>query len=392
MALWPLLLLQTIILRNGDMEAGTTFPLNWENKWIGQGTVTATRDSSEKHGGTASLRLDSRADSKGQYSQFIEAKPGSKFTIEGWVKTSGAVKANLAFQPFSADWTKNEFNQIGYSANESGWQKFSQTVTVPDWSTRFAIGLTVEGEGKAWLDDVKLIGDSIGVEDKTVPPEVQDPTVPYRGYWPTVPDAWNQTFDGLKTEAAKGGKDVVFIGDSITQGWTGDNGKPIFEREFGPLKPINLGIGGDKTCQLLYRIDNGQFDGLDPKVVVLNIGVNNLWAGNLDPEKVADGVSAVIARIRAKLPKAKILNIGILPAMENLDHPTRVRANAVNTFLAKPADGKRVVYVDLAKSFVDGTGRLPKEVMPDFVHPNAKGYELYAAAVLPKIRELLNSK
>jgi lysophospholipase L1-like esterase len=103
-------------------------------------------------------------------------------------------------------------------------------------------------------------------------------------------------------------------------------------------------------------------------------------------------VSAVIARIRAKLPKAKILNIGILPAMENLDHPTRVRANAVNTFLAKRADGKRVVYVDLAKSFVDGTGRLPKKVMPDFVHPNAKGYELYAAAVLPKIRELLNSK
>ena len=226
-------------------------------------------------------------------------------------------------------------------------------------------------------------------EDKTIPPDAQEPTTPYRGYWAQYPNAWNQVFEGLKAEAAKGGKDVVFLGDSITQGWKEDSGKAIFDRVFAPLKSINLGIGGDKTCQLLYRIDNGQLDGLDPKVVVLNIGVNNLWAGDFAPEKVAAGVEAVIKRIQKKLPKAKILNIGILPTQEWPENPLRLKVTAINKLLSKAADGKRVVYVDFTEAFVTTNGRLPKELMPDLLHPNALGYEKYAAVLEPQVKALL---
>ena len=386
-----LLFLQAIVLRNGDMEAGSALPASWESKWVGRGSVGAARDTSEKHGGAASLRIDAVGDSQGQFSQMVDAKPGSAVTISGWIKSSGKIKAVVCFQPFAGDWSKNEFKAIGFAQGETGWQRFSQRVTVPEWAARFGIGVLVEGEGKAWLDDVALKGDAVGKEDGSLPPDVQEPTVPYRGYWPQYPDAWNQTFAGLKGEASRGGKDLVFLGDSITQGWKedGDKGKAVFERAFAPLRAINLGIGGDRTNQLLYRIDNGQLDGLDPRLVVLNIGVNNLWAGDLAPEKIADGVAAVIARIRAKLPKATILNVGILPTQETVDNPTRLRASAVNALLAQRADGRRVVFVDLSKAFLDADGRLSKAIMPDLVHPNAKGYEVYAAALAPKIRALL---
>ena len=183
----------------------------------------------------------------------------------------------------------------------------------------------------------------------------------------------------------------MFLGDSITQGWKedGDKGKAVFEREFAPLKALNLGIGGDRTNQLLYRVDNGQLDGLDPSLVVLNIGVNNLWAGDLPPERIADGVTLVIARIQARLPRAKILNVGILPTQETADNPTRMRATAVNAILARRADGRRVVFADLSKPFLDAEGRLSKDLMPDLLHPNARGYEVYAAVLAPKVRAML---
>lgn len=389
--LLTLILAQALTLRNGDMEAGSTVPQQWENKWVGKGTLTPIRDTKEKHGGVASLQVLAGPGSQGQVSQVIEAPGGKTVTVSGWIKTAGNIKAVFAVQPFAGDWSKNEFKQVGFAQNESDWQKFSQTITLPTWAARFGICLFVDGEGKAWLDDVELSGYGVQKEDKTIPPDAQEPTTPYRGYWPQYPDAWNQTFAGLKGEASKGGKDVVFLGDSITQGWKedGDKGKAVFERVFAPLKSINLGIGGDKTCQLLYRIDNGQLDGLDPKVVVLNIGVNNMWAGDYSAEKIASGVFTVIERIQKKLPKAKILNIGILPTQEFFDNPLRLRVNAVNALLEKHADGKRVIYADLSKDFLDSNGHLSRDVMPDLLHPNAKGYEIYAAALAPKVKALL---
>ena len=177
-----LLLVQAIVLRNGDMEAGTALPSSWESKWVGRGTVSAARDTEVRHGGEASLRIDSRGDSQGQISQTVDAKAGSVVTISGWVRSSGRIKAVVAFQPFAGDWSKNEFKAIGFAQGETDWRRFSERVTVPEWAARFGVGVLVEGEGKAWLDDVTLEGDGVGKEDKTVPPDVQEPTIPYRGY------------------------------------------------------------------------------------------------------------------------------------------------------------------------------------------------------------------
>lgn len=379
---------QAIVIRNGDMEGGTDLPTYWDGKYVESGTVTATRDTAEKHGGAASLKVAVSGPGKGQYSQMIEAKGGQTITVEGWMRSTGKVKAVLAVQPFSGDWKQNEFKVFGYRENDAAWHKFSQTITLPEWAGRFGVAILVEGDGSANLDDVTITGDSVKPAED-VPPDVQEPTKPYPGYWKDYPAAWNQVFTGMKAEAAKGGKDVVFIGDSITQGWGDGAGRAVFEREFAPLKAINLGIGGDRTNQLLYRIENGQFDGLFPKLVVLNIGVNNFWAGDLPAEKIADGVTAVIAMIRAKLPKAKILNIGILPSGTSPDNGLRARASAVNAILKKRADGKMVHYVDLAPALLAPDGTLSKELSPDEVHLSPAGYEKYAAALAPKVRALL---
>lgn len=193
----------------------------------------------------------------------------------------------------------------------------------------------------------------------------------------------------LKAAAAKGGFDVVFIGDSITQGWTEEVGRPTWDREFAPLKSLNLGIGGDRTNQLLWRIDDGGLTGLDPKLVVLNIGVNNFWTGDHSPDAIADGVSAVVARIRKALPKATVLNIGILPTQATPDNELRKKAAAINAILAKRADGETVRYLDVSSAFVGADGTLPASLMPDMLHPNAAGYAAYGAALGPVVRKLL---
>lgn len=229
-------------------------------------------------------------------------------------------------------------------------------------------------------------------EDPVVaPPKDQDPTVAERGYFEKVPRAWND-FHKLFLERAKQGPvDMLFLGDSILQGWGDVAQKDLWKTHFESYKAANFSIGGDRTQQVLWRIANGELDGMTPKLVVVHIGGNNLWSNDA-PEKVAEGTKKIVDAIHAKLPKANVLIVGLLPALKSSSEPMRDRIRQVNALTAKFDDGKAVRFLDVGAKFVDAGGNIDAEkdfYQPDFVHLKTKGYETWAAAVKPLIVEML---
>jgi len=194
----------------------------------------------------------------------------------------------------------------------------------------------------------------------------------------------------------KGGVDVLFVGDSITDAWGGEGhnakaaGAAIFEKEFVPLKAANFGIGGDRTQHVLWRLQNGELDGIKPKVLMLMIGTNN--SGSNSAEEIADGITAIVKEIKKRSPETKILLLAVFPRGEK-PNPGREKLAKANEIIFKLDDGgKTVKYLDIGKKFMNADGVISKEIMPDFLHLSPKGYQIWADAVKPAIMELLDKK
>jgi lysophospholipase L1-like esterase len=209
---------------------------------------------------------------------------------------------------------------------------------------------------------------------------------------------WMKRHESFVERAKKGDVDVLFVGDSITQGWEG-NGKEVWAEQFKAWKPMNLGIGGDRTQHVLWRITTGkELEGIDPKVVVLMIGTNN--TGSDTPEQIAEGVEAIVKEFRKQKPKAKIALLAVFPrsgkGAKDLKDPNTVAADelhkkipAINEKLAKLDDGKMVKFVNINKSFLNDAGGLPKSIMPDYLHLSKDGYARWAKAIAPTVNDLL---
>ena len=214
------------------------------------------------------------------------------------------------------------------------------------------------------------------------PPDKALPSVPGWGFWPKFPKDWMRTFEGQLKQTKAGGIGVVFLGDSITNGWA-DAGKAQWAAHFAPLKAVNYGIGGDGTRQVLWRIEHGLLDGITPTVVVVAIGTNSLYGdynGGTDAE-VADGIKACVTAARAKVPTAKILVLGMLPR-QNAYFCNRI--TAVNAITAKLDDGATVRYVDPGAAFLESPGTVKAALYrDDKVHLTSAGYEALLAAISP---------
>jgi lysophospholipase L1-like esterase len=188
--------------------------------------------------------------------------------------------------------------------------------------------------------------------------------------------------------AQEGKAQLVFLGDSITAGW--GSKKDIWDKSFGQYTPANFGIGGDRTQHVLWRIQNGELDGIKPKAVVLMIGTNN--SGSDSAEGIAKGITVIVETIRAKQPQAKILLLAVFPRG---DRPTgklgaaNEKLKQVNAIIAKLDDGKNIHFLDIGSKFPQPDGALTKEVMPDFLHLSAAGYQIWADAISPKLAELM---
>lgn len=211
---------------------------------------------------------------------------------------------------------------------------------------------------------------------------------------------WVKRHESFNAISKQGTATLVFLGDSITQGWEG-KGKATWEKFYAKRNAANFGIGGDRTEHVLWRLDNGNFDGLKPKLIVLMIGTNNtghvgraqkelngaIYASSA--EQTAEGVKAIIGKLQAKAPEAKILLLGIFPRGEKPTDAMRQQNEATNAIIAKLADGKQVHFMDIGKTFLQPDGTLTREVMPDLLHLSEKGYDMWAEAIDPKIKELL---
>lgn len=195
---------------------------------------------------------------------------------------------------------------------------------------------------------------------------------------------WMDLHRKFLERAKQGNVDLLFLGDSITQGW---NDNETWKRYYGPRHAANFGIGGDRTQHVLWRIRNGELEGIRPKAVVLMIGTNN--AGANTAEEIAAGVAAIVKELRSRLPEAKVLLLGVFPRSAKPD-ATRKKLEEVNRQIARLDDGKQVTFLDIREAFLNPDETISPTIMPDYLHLTAKGYRLWADAMEPTLWKLLD--
>lgn len=187
--------------------------------------------------------------------------------------------------------------------------------------------------------------------------------------------------------------DVVLIGDSITHFWGGRppgpfaHGPEAWRRTFGRCRALNLGFGWDRTQNVLWRLGHGEFAGLHPKLVILNIGTNNFsatpHARANTPAEVAAGVVAICDRVKALSPTTHLLVMAVFPRGRYPDGPFRAPIAALDAILARELAGRPdTTFLDIGRRFLTPAGELPPELMPDGTHPSERGYTIWGDALL----------
>ena len=206
--------------------------------------------------------------------------------------------------------------------------------------------------------------------------------VPRQGGWMTRHQSFNK-------RVAEGNVDLVFIGDSITQGWEG-RGKGVWAKFYGKRNAVNLGIGGDRTQHVIWRLDHDNVKNISPKAAVIMIGTNN--SGSNTPEQIAEGVAAIVKQLRTKLPETQVLLLAVFPRGSDKNDKRRQVNEKTNDIFKKLADGKDVYYLDIGPSFLQDDGTLTREIMPDLLHLSKKGYTIWAESIEPTLKKLMGEK
>lgn len=181
--------------------------------------------------------------------------------------------------------------------------------------------------------------------------------------------------------------DILFVGDSITAGWN----QEVMKSKFSKYRAMQIGIGGDWTQNVLWRIENSTLDQVKPKLVILMIGTNNFGHGYSIDEIVA-GNAAIIKAIDKKSPDTKILLLGIFPRGKNISEPGNVTIKQINEKLQPLADKKNIFFLDIGNKLVEADGTLSKEVFYDGLHITKEGYIRWSDAIQPTVEKLVPPK
>jgi lysophospholipase L1-like esterase len=210
---------------------------------------------------------------------------------------------------------------------------------------------------------------------------------------------WEERHEAVMKAKTEIDPEIVLIGDSITHFWggqpdggkLGNRGSETWEQLFGKRRALNLGFGWDRTQNVLKRIELGELDGLKPKAIVIHIGTNNLAQTENcranTPAEIAQGIGAIIEQAQAKCPGAKIVLMGIFPRGQKAEDPKRAVLREINGLLASQGGKPGVTFLDISEKWLGRDGTISKEIMPDFLHPNQKGYAVWAEVlktVLPE--------
>ena len=202
----------------------------------------------------------------------------------------------------------------------------------------------------------------------------------------------------LVAKAKAGGIDLYFLGDSITRRWGCTDAiwaanLANWKQNFYGWNAGNFGWGGDLIQNMLWRIQNGELDGVNPKVIVILAGTNNIGTNPGDARKVADivaGFEALLNTCHEKAPKAKIIVTAIFPRNDNPAVLPEIRR--VNEQLATRADGKNIYYVNVNDKLADADGKLLDGMMIDKLHLTPRGYQIWADGLRPLLTELLGPR
>lgn len=254
---------------------------------------------------------------------------------------------------------------------------------------------------RAGLGCLALLAGRLAQGEEPAPPPASAPNpllVPApRGAGPNHEKA-HRRFEELnrRVEDDGGRAELIFIGDSITMrwedsAWPGPTGKEVWARYYAHRHALNLGVGGDGIQNVLWRLEHGNIAGLKPRVAVVLVGVNNLPNEKNSPRMVLEGITAVVRKLRTALPGTKILLLGIFPFREDFNDQ-RAKGLQVNQALHQLDDGRWVHFLDFGYRFLQPDGRISPEIMPDYLHLSARGYQRWAEAMEPKLSELLGDR
>lgn len=183
--------------------------------------------------------------------------------------------------------------------------------------------------------------------------------------------------------------DLLMVGDSITHGWE-DAGKPTWDKFYADKNALNIGFSGDRTEHVIWRIQNGAVDDINPKLAVIMIGTNNTGHRQQEPAQTAEGIQRIITELQMRMPKTKILLLAVFPRGATEKNQLRMINHDVNELIKDFADEKSVWFLDINDQFLDDDNKLPKTIMPDLLHPNAEGYKIWAEAMEPMIKKLMD--
>ena len=198
-------------------------------------------------------------------------------------------------------------------------------------------------------------------------------------------ESWLKAHEQISRGAQRGNIPILFIGDSITHMML-TNGAAVW-KEYRKAGCVNIGLSGDKTENILWRIQNGALGTVKPKVTVLLAGVNNMRKNT--SEEIGLGVGAIVSELKKSLPDTKVLVLGVFPRGQKANTSDRIKIKKINSYIEKLNDEKSVFYLDIGEEFLTEDGSLKKGAMTkDALHPALKGYQIWAAAIQDKINQL----
>jgi lysophospholipase L1-like esterase len=251
---------------------------------------------------------------------------------------------------------------------------------------------------KAWAQAMEpLLSELMG--DKSLDTDIPSNTaiIPVSKLENDSYDWWQRHADVMKIKDSIN-PEIVLIGNSITHFWGGEpklkdadgkpripNGPKVWDALFKNYRVLNMGFGWDRTQNVLWRLDHGELDGLEPRTVIINIGTNNTSQTtnariNTAPE-IVEGIRAICLRVRSKVPGAKMVLMAVFPREESPTNPRRILIHQINALLEAFAKEQKITLVNLESRMLSSDGILPREIASDFCHPTEKGYQIWADGI-----------
>jgi len=353
-----------------------SLPEGWKDgsSWSG----SKVKYSFQKDGSSGYLHVEASGDGMCQLSYpatpELKGLECFKLSVKGrCAKGSGEVGANIGIREMDGG---NRFVVLAKLSFGEDWKEVSVPVSGGPAKGKASFFIELFSPSKLDLASIRM---------ERVPASEYAPVAANAA--PRDDEGWLERHKATVAKAASSKPDFVIMGDSITQRWE-SNGAEAWKRSIAPLKAANMGIDGDCTQHLLWRIrESGIGKSFAPRVVALLIGINNVGAGN-PPHEIVAGLAACVKELRKLSPSTKILILGVFPMGEKPDED-RDLVKEINAGYAALADSKNVFFADIGPKFLEKDGSISKKTMEDFLHLTPKGYELYAKELSALVKPLL---